>query len=398
MAQRKTLTEQQVAIPPVDRRRLSRRVMEGTLHRISAGALRNRGLVTTSGRGPTWSAKATAAGREYLREVDGPNPPVPRKANVSVTRQLIDDIVAAGGTLRVPQSEWWTYKRKAELATRHRKVPIGKRLDVVRVGDQTEFRLVDGPDAQPAELVPDAVPETVARYHSAARTFRDRSEQHEVSREQVARATRIIHAIAVEAERRGWSASVPAQSEARGKLRLERNCKNDWIFRGRQSRWADRQSWTLEERLPHLFREIEERIIEAKRVAEEQRIAAEKRAEAERREAEERERRWHVLMDQIRHRLVETHRASQLRTQAEAWEQAGRLQRYCDALAAKYGDDPRTAEWIAWARAYAARLDPLREPPSMPEPPEETPSALQEHLPGGWSVYGPEHGYRARRW
>jgi hypothetical protein len=89
---------------------------------------------------------------------------------------------------------------------------------------------------------------------------------------------------------------------------------------GRQSRWADRQSWTLEERPPHLFREIEERIAAANRVAEEERIAAEKAAEGARREAEERERQWHLLIDQANKPLAETHRATHLRAQAaDAW-------------------------------------------------------------------------------
>lgn len=344
MAQRKTLTEQQVAILRWIGDGCPDRVMEGTLHRISAGALRNRGLVKSSGRGPTWSATITAAGRDYLGEVDGPGPPIPRQANVSVTQQFVDDIVAAGGTLRLPRSEQWEFERKARLATRHRKVPDGKRLEVARVGDEIEIRLIDD-EAATAELLPVDVPENVRRHHPAARASRDRLESHEVSREQLPRATRIIHAIAVEAERRGWAATAepgclqltaqgeqfsirlgedgvhprgswerdvehyrgvdpnsyfyrdrelptgPYDAEAEGRLRLELHCESDWIFRGRQSRWSDRQSWTLEERLPHLFREIEERIVEAKRVAEEQRIAAEKRAEAERREAEERERR-----------------------------------------------------------------------------------------------------------
>src|SRR6185312_8056041 len=311
MAQRKTLTEQQVAILRWIGDGSPAGVMEGTFHRISAGALRNRGLVKTSGRGQTWSAKITTAGREYLREVDGPAPPIPRQANVSVTHQFVDDIVAAGGAQRFPQSERWDLERKARLATRHRRVPDGMRLEVAHVGDEVEIRLIDD-EAATAELLPVTVPEKIGRYHPAARAFRDRREHHEVSREQLPRATRIVHAIAVEAERRGWAATgqpgclqLMAQDEqfsirlredgvhsrgswerdvehyrgvdpnsyfyrdrtlpagpydagAEGRLRLELLCENDWIFRGRQSRWSDRQSWTLEERLPHLFREIED--------------------------------------------------------------------------------------------------------------------------------------------
>lgn len=168
MAQRKTMTEQQVAILRWIGDGCPDGVMEGTLHRISAGALRNRGLVKTTGRGPSWSATITAAGRDYLGKVDGPDPPLPRQANVSVTLQFVDDIVAAGGTLRLPRSKQWEFERKARLATRHRKVPDGKRLKVARVGDEIEIRLIDD-EAATAELLPVDVPEKVRRHHPAAR-------------------------------------------------------------------------------------------------------------------------------------------------------------------------------------------------------------------------------------
>ena len=226
-----------------------------------------------------------------------------------------------------------------------------------------------------AELFPVPVPEKVARHHLAARQFRERSERHEVSRALIRRATRIIHVIASEAERRGWGVSVASEStkgplawsaakhghlqitteaepfwlrlhehgvhtrgpwneevegyrnvsrdwswyrdrelpsgpydaDSSGQLKLELFCAQPWIFSGRQSRWSDRQSWQLEHRLSHLFREIAERAVEAKRVAEEKRIAAERAAEDAKREAEERERQWHVLMEQAK-------RGSQKRT------------------------------------------------------------------------------------
>jgi len=81
-------------------------VFDGDLHRISAAALRSRGLITTSGRGPTWTAKIVPAGTEYLKQVDWPEPPIPRQGNVSVTQQLVEAVIAAGGTLRVPQRNW----------------------------------------------------------------------------------------------------------------------------------------------------------------------------------------------------------------------------------------------------------------------------------------------------
>ncbi len=188
--------------------------------------------------------------------------------------------------------------------------------------------------------------------------------------------------------------SGPYDADTTGELNLELQVARSWIFRGRQSRWGDRKSWSLEERLPHLLREIEERIAKADRVAEEERIAEEKAAEEARRAAEERERQWHLLMKRARKQLVETQRADLLRAQAAAWGEAERLRAYCDAMEAAYGERPESAEWIAWARDFSSRLDPLRVPPSMPEEPEETPEALQEHLPAGWSVHGPEYDGR----
>jgi hypothetical protein len=370
--------------------------------------------------------------------------------------------------LRVfPQKRWGDrdvvdYEQRTRLAERHGKVPAGKRLTVTSVDGELKIVLVDNPTAVGgrAELRAVQVPDTVGRYHPAARDFRDRANRHEMSRQLVPRATRIIHALAVEAERRGWVARPASESKnghgrtdwtatkdghlqitadgtefwlrlredgvhargaweedvgryrnvsrdsflyrgrelpagpyhagGAGRLMIELHVERSWIYKGRQSRFADRQSWTLEGRLPHLIREIEERIAHARRVAEQERIAAEKAAG---RAADERERTWHQLMAQARERLVETHRTAQLRVQADAWSEADRLRRYCDAMDAAHGEHPPTAQWIAWARAHADQIDPLTEPPTMPKAPEATPEALQPHLPGGWSAHGPEHDH-----
>lgn len=455
VAQRKTLTEQQAGILRWISEGCPDGIMEGDSHRVSAAALRRRGLVTTSGRGPTWSASVTEAGREYLEEVDGEDPPIARQANTSVTQQLVDDVIAADGALRIPRRRWYgedgvDWENRAVLAERYGKVPAGKRLEVVVASDaELEVRLLEDPgNPGRAELVEIEIPEKVGRYHSTARRFRDDKARHEVSRAQLQRAVRIVHAIATEAERRGWSVassvginegekspvggapkisagghdfwlrlheegvkergpweeeveryrgfsmrwssyggrdnrSGPYDAAATGELNLQLIGRRDWIFPGHQSNWGDRTSWRLESRLAHVFREIEERIVKADRVEEEERIAAEKRAEEQRRAAEERERQWHALMNRARRMLVETQRAALLRSQEKSWREPERLRRYCDAMEAAHGDDPGSTEWIAWARGFAARLDPLAGPPRMPEPPEETPEALQEHLPAG---------------
>jgi len=472
VAQRKTLTEAQVALLRWISEGCPDGQMEGDFHRISAAALRRKGLVAISGRGPTWTATITDDGREYLERVDGSEPPIPRQGNVPVTQQLVDDVIAAGGSLRVPRRwagdpAYVDYWNRAALAERYGKVPDGKSLEVVVVDEELEIRLLDTPEkVGRAELVEVTVPEKVARYHPVAKSFREDRDRHEVSRGQMQRAVRIVHAIAKEAERRGWSATysgppqgeswgdssvrssgsrlaigvgehelrlrlhekgvhtrgpweesiqrerdwalrwgstqsegVPSGSydaEAAGVFELELEDERWWQFRGRQRqrRWGDRASWRLEDRLSHLFREIQERIAEADQIAEEEKIKAEEAAEAARIEAEQREKKWEELMEGARRQLVEQGRIVELRAQVASWQESELIRRYCDAMEEAHGDDQQCIEWIGWAREFAARLNPLYEAPSMPNPPEETLEALQEFLPDGWSARGAEYGHQ----
>jgi hypothetical protein len=51
----------------------------------------------------------------------GPDAPRLRQASISVTQQLVDDVVAAGGSLRVPRRRYYErdgldYGRRAQLA------------------------------------------------------------------------------------------------------------------------------------------------------------------------------------------------------------------------------------------------------------------------------------------
>ena len=76
--------------------------------------------------------------------VDVAFPKAARQANVSVTQQLVDDVVAAGGSLRVPRKRWYDREsvdceNRARLAERYRKVPAGKRLVVSTIDDKLEY-------------------------------------------------------------------------------------------------------------------------------------------------------------------------------------------------------------------------------------------------------------------
>jgi hypothetical protein len=450
MAQRKTLTEAQVAVLRWISDGCPEGVMQDHHHRISAAALRSRGLVETRGRGRSWTATVTPAGTAYLATVDGPEPPIPRQAKISVTDHVVDEVVAAGGTLRIARTGYYDtaaddYVRRAHLAERRGKVPKGKLLVVRSDRNEVELRLIDTDvEDQPAteELLPVAVPERVGRYHPAVRRFREQCDDHEVSREQLQRASLVLQAVAAEAQRRDWTvepsdggltlnvheltcalrvreegvrtrgpweeqvhqyrhvrgdeswwrdrelARGPYDEQATGKLSLTLDCDGPRLS-GRQRTWSDRQSWSLEERLPHLFRELEERVVEAHRSVERERILAAEAAERRRLDAEAPEEQRRDLMDAARRRLRQDGLRNRLLAEIKAWNEAEQIRAYCDAMEAVYPEEDGVREWLAWARRHAGERDPLACVPPLPEQREPSPEELQRYLPNGWDASGP---------
>jgi hypothetical protein len=223
IAQRKTLTQRQIDVLRWIGDGCPEGVMleEGLAERITAGALRNRGLVTTQGRGPTWSAAITDSGKDYLARVDAPNSPVPRAPNRPAGGSLIDEIIAAGGTLRVQGRRWNSpagtpnYERRVANAERRGIVPPGKRLAVTRSNDGLRIDLLDAAEGTPTAALPVPVPERVARYHRVVSQFRGLDDTHQISRAQFSRASRILQALAVEAEQRGYGVGLSAAADHR---------------------------------------------------------------------------------------------------------------------------------------------------------------------------------------
>lgn len=363
----------------------------------TAVALQDRRLVRISRRAGTWSATLTDGGRYYLqhgRHPDGDGQPVPppvgrrtaragddrqpaitgstigggttvarsrrrtEPARRSPTEQLVADVLAAGGTLDLERPPGDGGERVSELvrsANRHSKVPVGTRLNChrVRVDDGSYFgttvaRIVleDGPAGTDAPLIPVPVPERVGRYNPALAALRSNGGP-EVSAGQRARALRILHAVATEAERRGYGVSVPRPVERTGRrgtagawhlvvsvdggavpLRVsEENdrvtheptareladqARSSWVRipthdsvasgrlridvgadhgSDRRSFWADRASWRLEDKLSELLREIAVRAdeIRSRRLRRDEARAEHERAlETERRHAADR--------------------------------------------------------------------------------------------------------------
>ena len=455
-------------------------VMQDFTYKTTAVALQNRRLVTVSKRGGVWRAEITSAGRHYLNHgtypesapsaraqprpapsrqptpvpsssptagstskpsstpatsrqslqgTSGQDPMRPAKRR-SPTQELVDAVQAAGGVLIVQRDQspgGRSERHYANLVTnahRHGVVPPGKQLTAKALTwPDYEIRLVDKTIIPGTDVArrPVPVPARIAKYHSVAAAFRDNKRRHELTGTLLSRAVRVVHALAVEVERRGhqitpmrsnrnpygydsWACrhadvviTVNGHPQCLRVFEEGRNSANPGRLKieiaggyrrdHRSTCWADRASWTLEDKLPDVLREVEIRAAEDEY----------RRLEKER-EAAERARQWEQAMAAARLELIEAHRADVLTTQAAKWEQARRLRDYITAmehLAKQIGDPDRqeaATQWIDWARQYAEWVDPLNNALTMPPPPQPTAEALRPYL-HGWSPYGPDkHG------
>jgi hypothetical protein len=446
---------------------------DGYGHRVTASALRSRGLVRTSGKGKTWQAELTDRGREYLEHLDQqhspqsapevtdhdkgaeklPSRPDGRSHKEPVARpplkteQLVADVIAAGGEITLPDetakggADW---RQRAYAAQRHGKVPHGKHLSVTR-GDGT-FRILLRDGETGNELGDDEVPVPirVRRYHRVAQKFRDSPSLHEVSRKALPRASRIVHALAKETERRGHSLAcvqVGTDSYGRSDWKASQDGQlaftingHDLIVRiwetgaGQRGPYeAQKRRWKEDREGPiHMMRfvdrpkpydsnatgelnievigfserqskwgdrkrwTLEDRLPQLMRELEAQAVEAEERRLTKERKEAERQRQWEAAMEHAKRRLIEDHRVEVLRRRVRAWEEAEAIRAYCDAVEARHGvdviaADSEAARWLALAREHADRTQDL---PRMPADPEITHEALKPYL-GRWSPYGP---------
>jgi hypothetical protein len=123
------------------------------------------------------------------------------------TEDLVADVIAAGGRLVLPDETargGVNWRQRAYAAQRHGKVPEGKHLSVSWTKEGFGIALVDGDTGN--ELGADAVPvpSRLGKYHRVAQELRNRASLHEVSRKALPRVLRVVHALATEAERRGY--------------------------------------------------------------------------------------------------------------------------------------------------------------------------------------------------
>lgn len=318
-------------------------------------------------------------------------------------------------------------------ANRHGKTPPGTRLvhSIDYDGDRWHgtrydvFVLEDGPAGTDAPLLPVPVPDQVGRYHPAVSALRN-AEHITVATAARTRAFRILHAIATEAERRDFTVARPAAQLAGGRsgardvwhlllsvggdtvpLRITEETdriehgptarelaeqkryswtripSHDHVPSGRlrieiggtaqserKSFWADRASWSLEDKLPELLREVAVRADELRL-----RRDAKVKAEAEHRQAVEREE------ERARARAAEAHRHKILEDQLGRWREARELREYVAVVTARVdaaetnnrADAETIADarrWLEWITNQADRRDPVTQLPNWPTLPE----------------------------
>jgi hypothetical protein len=363
-----------------------------------------------------------------------------------VTDDLVAQVLAAGGRLSLPNetgSGGVNWRQRAYAAQRQGRVPSGKRLSVSRTSTTFEIELIGAPAHEVGELDPIHVPLHVSRYHPVGKEFRSRVSLHEVSRRALPRALRIVHALATEAENRGFQvACVAPRFDAYGRSEWKPSRDGQFVFtlnghdlsvrawekgvelRGiyerqmerwrddrekpvqemlflnrpkpydsaatgqlnleivgwsaRRHSWGDRQRWQLEDRLPHLLRELELQAVEA----EERRLAKE-------RQEAERQRQWETALEDAKRQLALDHQIGVLRERVSAWREADAIRAYCEAVEARYaGPLANNPEAIAWLKLARLHADELQELPKMPLEPDFTAESLRPYL-DGWGPYGP---------
>lgn len=417
--------------------------------KISAASLHGRGLATVKGAGATWKASITPAGRAWLE-----HHPTTVAHDIGGPEGLIARVLAADGGLAIGGDEEAkvAHEELVRLSHHAASLPRGWRLEVKNAGSWAEpaYEVVLVRHFEDlVEERPVPVPERVTRYHPSVKAYLDDRDRQMVSREHVARAGRILQAIAVEAPRRGvevvspGSAGLPQLVDAYGtrdpgrshltlrgpagtySIRIQEVSapsktpvpRRSWSQHSTRAAWLDGRQFefvstgvlelvvegpgmgysggyrifdsatmTLDERLPRVFRRIEVHRLEAEHLAQER-----ERAAAERR------RQWDAAMAAARARYDEQARWEAFEESSRAWHAIQRHRAFLAAAREAAGalDGRRRDEVVAHLDFAARRLDevdPLRSPDVLlPRVRAPKPADLKPFL-DGWSPHGPDEG------
>jgi hypothetical protein len=416
---------------------------DGWEHRIVARALERRGLVSIGGRGASWIATITTAGRTWLEA-----PPAAILSEEPDADRLIARVQEAGGSLRITASdtEIRPWERLVRLSLKSSSRPRGKQLAISRVGhawdsDEWNVSFVTYFD----DLVtvrPAPVPQRVTKYHPAVKAYLEHRNWQFVSTDHLSRAGHILQAVAIEAERRGIQVLDPKSAKKhqgqplykpiRGHLWLitdfgdymveikeiagkggatrdysRRYDKSEAAWLARRStefistgrlelildgplapyqgeHFRDAKSKTVESRLPEMFATLD--VLQLK---------AEQQERERQRAKEDRQRRWEAAMVEAKAAYVRHERWEHFRTLADDSEKLDHYRRFLESAEGSirnlpHGEQDVAGEYLAEMRAAIDARDPIFSPTLIvPVVPEPNPKDLTPFLKG-WNPYGPE--------
>lgn len=221
-------------------------VYEGTAYRVSARALHNRGLISVSGRGPTWTAKITAQGaarlKEEQRRIDAERERERREQEAQAEKErerlrfrdhaveVLEAVVAAGGRLDLGSKlSAHDLARIEAFLAREKLLPENQRLghEPTRMDPDLGVTAYLEPDfAALTPLRELKVPRQLRAPHPAVAAFQKKCAY--VSKTQLPRAARYLQGIVSAATQLDWtvlSKTPTTVSSGRGQLRADLTIK-----------------------------------------------------------------------------------------------------------------------------------------------------------------------------
>ncbi|MFJ2595201.1 hypothetical protein [Streptomyces erythrochromogenes] len=363
--------------------------------RLSAYALRDRGLLAIGRRSGAVRAEVTEAGEFYLEHGHHPEDPryagapqsgakkmpvpyseraVAARARRAKAAELIERLVAERRVV-IPEPDEATeaeYRRSVDYAKRHDLTPPGKRIEKLRLWNrELQISLEDGPhhnakSQRPESVPPIPVPAQLGYLHPVVGALKEDQCRLAVSAPLRSRALRLFQGLCAEAVKRGYALRehpmdenyssraygyggtyVPSRPSRReGELDL---VVGDFTYTV-----TIKQEFPLSEdpeRAQSLMVELsysrsgrQGKWADRKRwrledvlgvvlreIEVRSREDAQRRIE-EKRAEEDRKIRWQAAMDSAREQAIQAQLATVLDEQAKEWHRARALSQYCDAL------------------------------------------------------------------
>jgi hypothetical protein len=339
---------------------------------------------------------------------------------------LIEEVQQAGGTLYVADPDDETrarYRRALHAARQHRAVPEGYHL--LHTGrDEGDLVIRLESDAHRDETdwnrIRLSARDLITDPGSLAARLQEDRHSVDVSDAVLDRALEIARALAGEAGRHGCQLAVSRRGKPRGlyvharghqfPLSISEECdmvphaytaeelrqrglypwrrvqpETDPVPSGRlrvelhgpgpdgTRHWADGKGLLVESRLKAVIKEAgrladaavqacqaREQAVAARQEAWRQELAAQERKDAERKAARK------AAQARAREQAKDDHRGTTFSAALDAWETATRIRALCSALEQaspwRNGEETGIGQWVAWARAHADRIDPVRNP------------------------------------